>query len=255
MKIQEINDLATKYQELTKGIINQDKYTYYAITYHSTAIEGSTLTEKQTVNLLEFGQTAGNKPIEHHLMVLDHSQALDFILKAANAPQSITVGFIQSIGALVKKSTGGIVNTIMGTYDTSKGDLRLSGVRAGNRLFPDYKKVTSLLKSLCQSINEDMTHVSTLEEICNLAFKVHYDFVSIHPFGDGNGRTSRLLMNYIQRRFKLPLSIVYKQDRAKYISALENARSQDDIVVFYNFMYGQYAKFLKSEIKFLTAPK
>jgi Fic family protein len=253
--IREINDLVHQYQRLTDGLINQDKYTYYAITYHSTAIEGSTLTEKQTINLLEFGQTAGNRPIEHHLMVLDHNHALDFILKAANAPQPITIEFIQSVGALVKKSTGSVVNTIMGTYDTSKGDLRLSGVRAGNRLFPDYKKVASLMKSLCQSINEDMTHVSTFEEICNLAFMVHYDFVSIHPFGDGNGRTSRLLMNYIQHRFKLPLSIVYKQDRAKYIAALENARSKEDITIFYNFMYSQYAKFLKSEIKFLTTPQ
>ena len=185
-------------------------------------------------------------------MVLDHNLALNFILKAANLPQPITVEFIQTVGALVKKSTGAIVNTIMGTYDTSKGDLRLSGVRAGNRLFPDYNKVPSLLKSLCQSINEEMQRVTTFVEICNLAFKVHFDFVSIHPFGDGNGRTSRLLMNYIQHRFNLPLSIVYKQDRLKYITALENARSKEDISIFYNFMYDQCAKFLKSEIKFLT---
>ncbi len=255
MTIQEVNDLAIQYLQLTDGLVNQDKSTHYAITYHSTAIEGSTLTEKQTVNLLEFGQTAGNKPIEHHLMVLDHNLALDFILKAANAPQPITVGFIQTIGALVKKSTGAIVNTIMGTYDTSKGDLRLSGVMAGNRLFPDYKKVAALLESLCKYANKEMTSISTFEEICNLAFKFHYDLASIHPFGDGNGRTARLLMNYIQHRFKLPLSIVYKQDKVKYITALENARIKDDITIFYNFMYDQYAKFLKSEIEFLTAPQ
>ena len=255
MTIWDIKELVIKYQEFAKEVINQDKYTYYAITYHSTAIEGSTLTEKQTVKLLEFGLTAGNKPIEHHLMVLDHDQALDFILKAANDPYPITVEFIQSVDTLILKSTGAIVNTKMGTYDTSIGDLRLSGVKAGNRLFPDYNKVPSLLKSLCQSVNEEMERVTTFEEICNLAFKIHYDLVSIHPFGDGNGRTARLLMNYFQYRFKLPLCIVYKQDGVKYTTALENARIKDDIAIFYDFMYSQYAKFLKSEIMFLTAPQ
>ena len=59
MKIQEINKLADIYLKLSKGMIDHDKYTCYAITHHSTAIEGSTLTENQSVNLLEYGHTAG----------------------------------------------------------------------------------------------------------------------------------------------------------------------------------------------------
>jgi Fic family protein len=97
--------------------------------------------------------------------------------------------------------------------------------------------------------------VKTFEEKCNLAFKVHSDFVSIHPFGDGNGRTSRLLMNYIQAWFDLPLSIVFKQDRIKYVEALEGARNNEDITIFYRFMYEQYRKFLKSEISQLDDTK
>ena len=56
-------------------------------------------------------------------------------------------------------------------------------------------------------------------------------------------------MNYIQARFNLPLSIVFKQDRIKYVEALESARNKEDAAVFYQFMYGQYGKFLKAEIE------
>jgi Fic family protein len=94
-----------------------------------------------------------------------------------------------------------------------------------------------------------LDYFKALQFTLNLAFKVHFDFVSIHPFGDGNGRTSRLLMNYIQAWFNIPLSIVFKQDRIKYVEALESARNKEDAAVFYQFMYGQYGKFLKAEIE------
>jgi len=259
MKIQEINKLAVLYQRLSKGMIDHDKYTYYAITHHSTAIEGSTLTEKQAVNLLEYGKTAGNKPIEHHFMVLDYFNALEFTLNAAKEEKPVTITLVKAIAAKVKTNTGETVNTIIGTYDTAKGDFRLGSVRAGNRTFPDYKKASEMVKKLCDSINKEIKTAKTFEDHCNLAFKIHFDFVSIHPFGDGNGRTSRLLMNYIQARFNLPLSIVFKQDRLKYVEALENTRTKEDITLFYKFMYDQYAKFLKMEIELLStspdAPK
>lgn len=251
MQASEVNKLADLYQKLSKGMIDHDKYTYYAITHHSTAIEGSTLTEKQAVNLLEYGKTAGSKPIEHHFMVLDYFNALKYILKAAKEQEPITTEFIQSVAAKVKTNTGETVNTVLGIYDTAKGDFRLGSVRAGSRTFPDYKKVPGMVKDLCEKVNNDIKTAKTFEEHCEIAFKIHFDLVSIHPFGDGNGRTSRLLMNYIQARFDLPLSIVFKQDRIKYIDALESARTKGDIAIFYKFMFDQYAKFLKMEIALL----
>lgn len=84
--------------------------------------------------------------------------------------------------------------------------------------------------------------------IPNYPSMIHLCIAMIHPFEDRNGRTSRLLMNYIQARFNLPLSIVFKQDRIKYVEALESTRNKEDILIFYRFMYDQYGKFLKSEI-------
>jgi Fic family protein len=251
MNIQDINELAEVYQQLSKGMIDHDKYSWYAITHHSTAIEGSTLTEKQAVNLLEYGKTAGQKPIEEHLMVLDYFKALKYTLRTAGEEKPFTIKLIQSIASKVKRNTGEKVNTVLGTYDTAKGDFRLGSVRAGTRTFPDHKKVPAMVDELCFEVNEEIKTAITFEQRSNLAFKVHFDLVSIHPFGDGNGRTSRLMMNFIQARFNLPLSIVFKQDRLKYISALEYSRDKGDITIFYKFMYGQYEKFLKMEINLL----
>jgi Fic family protein len=85
---------------------------------------------------------------------------------------------------------------------------------------------------------------------------VHFDLVTIHPFYDGNGRTSRLLMNYLQLYFNLPLSIVFKEDKAAYFEALQQTRKEADITIFREFMYTQYLKYLQQGIdKFEQAGK
>lgn len=146
------------------------------------------------------------------------------------------------------RGTGGPVNTVLGTYDTSAGDLRLSSVRAGSRSFPDAKKMPDLLKVFCQDTNAQIRAAETVEQKLRVAFKAHFDLVSIHPFGDGNGRTSRLLMNFIQTLFGLPMSVVFVSDRFPYIEALEQARCEEDLTPFYDFMLDQYGKFLALEI-------
>ncbi len=250
MNTQQIEQLAKEYQKLSRGMVDFRKYTWYSITHHSTSIEGSTLTESQVVNLLEYGKPAPKKPFEHHLMVTDYYKAMQFVMERAKEQQPLTPGFIGEIGAMVMKNTGGEINAMAGNYNTANGDFRKSTVRAGNRMFPD-KKVPAMVAKLCDHTNKALKTVGTFEQKNNLAFELHFDFVSIHPFGDGNGRTSRLLMNYIQAYFGLPLSVVFKSDRLGYIDSLELARKQENIEPFYRFMYGQYSKFLKHEIGIL----
>jgi Fic family protein len=72
--------------------------------------------------------------------------------------------------------------------------------------------------------------------------------VSIHPFGDGNGRVSRLLMNYILEYHKQPLALIFSEDKADYFQALENSREQESLTPFRNFMYAQQTKFFEQEI-------
>ncbi len=260
MDITKIKNLIDTYQKYANGIVDYQKYTYYAITHHSTAIEGSTLSASQVINLLEYDKPVANKPFSEHQMVIDHFKAMQFLeeslgeklIEKTTKNLILSVDFIKKLGEKVMQSTGRSVNTVLGTYNIAKGDFRLSSVYAGTRTFPDYKKVPDLLQKMCEKINEKLKNTNTLEEKLNIAFELHFEFVSIHPFGDGNGRTARLLMNLVQLYFDLPLSIVFKQDRIKYINALEKTRKNDNIKHFLAFMYAQYTKFLSKEIKILS---
>jgi Fic family protein len=247
--INKLGKLVIDYQQVTRGQVDMKKFTYYAITYHSTAIEGSTLTEGEVYNLLDQDMSAKNKPFSEQQMVIDHQKALVYTLNRATEKQPLTEHFVHEIGGMVVRSTGNIYNTALGTFDSTKGDYRLVNVHAGARTFPNYSKVPNLMKSFIEETNKGMETAKTFQKKCEVAFYVHYQFVSIHPFADGNGRTSRLLMNYILACFDLPVFYVYKSNRIPYIQALEKARETDNTAVFYDFMFKQYKKFLEKEIK------
>jgi Fic family protein len=93
-------------------------------------------------------------------------------------------------------------------------------------------------------LRERMPAATTLREQLELAFEAHQRLVSIHPFNDGNGRTSRLLMNYVQRRHGQPLTIVFSEDRQAYFAALEQSRVAEDLTVFFDFVRIQHGKSL-----------
>ena len=83
-----------------------------------------------------------------------------------------------------------------------------------------------------------------MREQLKLAFEAHQRLVSIHPYNDGNGRTSRLLMNYLQRYHGQPLTIVFREDRQAYFVALEQSRVAENLTVFFDFMRIQHGKSL-----------
>ena len=242
-----LQTLIAQYRDQTKNVLDLEKLSMYAITYHSTAIEGSSLTESEVINLLDTDKPARNKDFRDNLMVFDHYNAMLFVHENALKKQPITESFIQKISSLVMKNTGQEYNTVYGSFCSSDGAYRLLNVQAGTRRFPDCKKVPSLMSELVAYINEGMSKKDV--DPIKLSFDVHFRFVSIHPFADGNGRVSRLLMNYILAYYGLPMFMVFKQDRLKYISALESARNSENMDLFYDFMYKQYMKFLKKEIK------
>ena len=229
-----------------------DKFNDYAITHHSTTIEGSTLTEIETRLLLDEGVTPAGKPLLHSLMVQDHYNALQFIHKKIKEKVTINAAFIQEINAAVMKHTGSVYQTVFGELDASKGVFRKGNVSAGNTYFVGYEKVAPLVDKLCDGISKKIPVANTVTEKINITFDAHFDLVSIHPFYDGNGRTARLLMNYLQLYFNLPLSIVFKEDKAAYFTALQQSRKEEDIDIFRKFMYAQYAKYLHAEIKKFT---
>jgi Fic family protein len=247
--IAEIVLLIDKFNSLNLlDVLDFEKFNQYAITHHSTTIEGSTLTEVETRLLLDEGITPAGKPLLHSLMVQDHFKALQFIIAEAKTKTKITPQFNCEINAQVMKNTGTIYNTVFGEIDATKGMFRKGNVSAGNSYFVNYDKVERLVTELCEKVNSKFANINSVEEKLNLSFDAHFELVSIHPFYDGNGRTSRLLMNYLQLISNLPMAIVFKEDKATYFEALQTTRKAEDINIFRNFMYGQYDKYLQTEI-------
>lgn len=242
--------LIEKYKALgIADVIDHEKFNNISIVHHSTVLEGSTLTEVETQVLIDEGLTPKGKPLAHSLMVTDHFSALQFALKEASNKRPVSVQLIQELNSLLIRNTGLVYNTALGTVDATNGEFRKGNVTAGDTYFPNYDKVIPLTKNLADAILKAMKPDLSLLEQVKLSFDAHYNLVSIHPFYDGNGRTSRLLMNYIQAYYKLPLAIVHQQSKVDYIEALKETRAKEDINIFRNFMGKEYAMLLKDEIK------
>lgn len=244
----ELDDISREYKSLNlQDVIDYEKFCIISIVWHSTKIEGCSLTETDTKVLLESDITAAGKPLTDHLMIKDHFAAFQFIKEQAKIKRKLSVEFIREIGGYVMKNTGSSTNTVLGSFDTSKGDLRLAQVYVDKKYFPDYKKVPDLLEQLCNSVNEKIDNVNG-NEILKLAADIHYNFVNIHPFADGNGRTARLLMNYIQLYHNEPLIKIFTEDRTEYIDSLNETEEKENLEVFREFVLKQELKFLKAEI-------
>ena len=213
-----------KLLELDK-VVDYGKFSRYALTAHSTQIEGSTLTLEETSLLIDEGITPKGKPLVHTLMVTDHHKALELVIKISKDSISFTPKLISDLNAQLMDNTGQIYRTVFGDIDASKGQLRKGQVFVQDRYFPNFEKVPNLLDQFCQSINDKMSQELTLNEQLDLSFIAHFNLVSIHPYYDGNGRTSRLLMNLIQSKYDLPLGIVHMEDKLEYFQSLEESRN------------------------------
>jgi len=229
--------------------INWEKYSHMSLSHHSTAMEGSSLTELESRLLLDEGTTPQGKPLEHSMMEKDHYGAFCFIVGEAKENMAVTPDLIMRVSAMVMKNTGGPISARGGEFDSSKGEYRKASVFAGTRYFPSYTKVEGMVKGLCENLAGRIDNVSTSEEIYNLAFDFHYNLVSIHPFADGNGRVSRLMMNYIILNHGQNPAIIHKEDKEEYIKALEESREKENAIPIRKFLYNQQIKHYDLQIK------
>lgn len=242
--IQEFNDLRLN------DLIDYQKFYLYSIISHSTAIEGSTLTEAETQILFEEGLTAKGKPLLHHLMNEDLRNAYALALEKAKQNELLTPELLNTLSALVMKSTGSVYHGISGEWDSSKGDYRLHGVTAGlgGKSYMNFKNVPGLVAQLCTELNDRLPSVSDIKKIYTLSFDAHLNLVTIHPWGDGNGRMARLIMNYIQVYHGQIPAKIYREDKAEYILSLRTSQDSNSPEAFRFFMQQQFLKMLKEEI-------
>lgn len=111
----------------------------------------------------------------------------------------IAPAFLQKLNATLMRTTGSVYNVMGGSFDSSKGEYCICSVTAGvgGRSYMNYQKVPAKVEELCIILQEKQNTVGTFREQYELSFNAHLNLVTIHPWVDGNGRTARLLMNYI----------------------------------------------------------
>ena len=254
-QIKKLFDVLEEYESL--GIADQidyKKFYLYSLITHSTAIEGSTVTEIENHLLFDEGITAKGRSLQEQMMNLDLKAAYEHSMRLAHQHEDFSVEMLKSLSAIVMKNTGATYNTAQGSFDASKGDLRLVGVTAGigGRSYMNYQKVPTKLEEFCRLLNQRRSELSDLDDMIAkylLSFDAHYQLVTIHPWVDGNGRMSRLVMNHLQYEFGLvPVKIV-KEDKAEYIQALIDSREQESFEPFRDFMMEEHIRNISKEIE------
>ena len=237
------------------GISNQidyDKFYLYSIITHSTAIEGSTVTEVEAQLLFDEGITAKGKPMKEQLMNLDLKNAYEYGRAWIKRHEAMTVDTLVTLASKVMARTGTEYNALGGSFDASKGELRRLNVTAGvgGRSYMNWIKVPQKLETFCQELNARRSALDPTDAaaIYELSFWAHYELVTIHPWADGNGRTCRLLMNLLQMEYDVLPTKVLKEDKGEYIQALIDTRENEDIEIFLNCMTELHCAHLKHDI-------
>lgn len=251
--INKLEQLVTRYREL--GIdtqIDYEKFDLYSLITHSTAIEGSTITELENQIMFDHGVSLKGKSIEEQSMNLDLKLAYEKAIELAKLHKPFTIDMLISLSALVMKNTGREYNTALGVFSSARGELRLLNVTAGigGRSYMNYSKVPAKLAEFCERLNSERAKASrmSVDELYQLTFDAHYNLVTIHPWADGNGRMARLVMNMLQFEFGLIPTKILKEDKEEYIKALVATREDDDLDIFRRFMADMMEENLRNEI-------
>lgn len=244
--------LLNRYEEL--GIsrqIDYNKFYLYSLITHSTAIEGSTVTEVEAQLLFDEGITSSKRTMTEQMMNLDLKVAYEYGMKWIKSHSAITrMAHITCHGVMAH--TGSEYDSIGGHFDASKGELRKLNVTAGfgGRSYMAYQKVPSRLEAFCEELNKRRQAIdsSDIAAVYELSFWAHYELVTIHPWADGNGRASRLLMNLLQMEFNVLPTKVLKEDKAEYIQSLIETREEENVDIFVDSMTKLHCQHLKSDI-------
>lgn len=204
---------------------NLEEWFKIELTYTSNAIEGNTLTRAETALVVEKGITIQGKSLKEHLEATNHVEALDYIKHLVSRKrQYLGESDILEIHKMILQK---IEENHAGRYRTQHA--RLTG---SETVLPNSVKVPDLMKVFTDWLTGD-----NLDHPAKIAADAHFKLVSIHPFSDGNGRTSRLLMNLLLMQERYPPAIIRKEDRLEYVNVLEKGQVGNDISDFYNLIY------------------
>jgi Fic family protein len=236
--IGQLETIGKQYRKFIKDMTkpeerNQLEVFSFDFTHDTNKIEGSTLTRTETRNLLRFHLTPSNKPEHDTIEANNHHRVfLQLLQTKTNLSLNNTLKLHKEIFTQTKPQFAGLIR---------KERVFVTG---SNSSFPHPRFVPALLKqffSWCCTVKS--------QNPVEIAALAHFRFVSIHPFGDGNGRISRLLMNHVLHQHGYPMLNIKFAHRRKYYSALEKASTELDeahfLKWFVSYYVSQNRKYLK----------
>lgn len=215
-RLEEKLDKLNKLRPLPKSAVQKLREKFQIeMTYNSNAIEGNSLTLKETFLVINEGITVKGKPLKDHIEAKDHHYALEYLYDLIDKDKKHTISemLIRNLHQII-------------IHETDKewaGRYRNANVIIGGAKHtpPDALQVPQKMKALISWLKTQKNKINIIE----LSALLHHKLVHIHPFFDGNGRTARLTMNLLLMQAGYPLVIILKNDRKKYYDVLNKADS------------------------------
>ena len=211
-KLAKLNSMRPLSSSILKRL--QDKFEV-DMTYNSNAIEGNRLTLRETWLVLRKGMTIRGKSMKEHLEATNHAEAIELLEKLVNSKNDIVESDVLNLQATILYK---IDPQNAGFYRHEQVYIEGSKIQLAK-----WKEVPHLVQEVYKELNNKDRGINAVYS----AIKVHHKTVKIHPFVDGNGRLARLLMNLRLMRSGFPPTILRKDERRAYYSALEKADAND----------------------------
>ena len=225
--------LRCKYQALIINKMDREEYTKYnevLFSTHSCAIEGNSFSVDDTRELKEkgLGMIPAGKTLFEAFEMLDHFEAFEYVIQ--NAQHPLDEALLKEINKRVTLHT-----ISYRSPEAIPGEYTTTDMAAGDTVFGDHEQLIAKVPKLLESTEKAIASAAVHPMILAARFHGFYEY--LHPFRDGNGRTGRLVSNYILLRSGHPLLIIPSEARQEYISALRMIRTEatDEHLVYFFF--------------------
>lgn len=237
--------LRCKYQALIINKMDREEYTKYnevLFSTHSCAIEGNSFSVDDTRELKEkgLGMIPAGKTLFEAFEMLDHFEAFEYVMQ--NAQHPLDEALLKEINKRVTLHT-----ISYRSPEAIPGEYTTTDMAAGDTVFGDHEQLIAKVPKLLESTEKAIASAALHPMILAARFHGFYEY--LHPFRDGNGRTGRLVSNYILLRSGHPLLIIPSEARQEYISALRMIRTEATDEHLVHFFFKMAMRRMEDELK------
>lgn len=237
--------LRCKYQALIINKMDREEYTKYnevLFSTHSCAIEGNSFSADDTRELKEkgLGMIPAGKTLFEAFEMLDHFEAFEYVMQ--NTQRPLDEALLKEINKRVTLHT-----ISYRSPEAIPGEYTTTDMAAGDTVFGDHEQLIAKVPKLLESTEKAIASATVHPMILAARFHGFYEY--LHPFHDGNGRTGRLVSNYILLRSGHPLLIIPSEARQEYISALRMIRTEATDEHLVHFFFKMAMRRMEDELK------